>query len=165
MKVYLRCIVLMCLQFSALSLMGQRFSLVQENDSLSFVVLEGGEYVDRWQLPYEVYRFCMGDIDGNGTDEALVGVVKSTRFYPSPARRIFVFKNHRGHIRPMWLGSKLGGELVDFRLNGNRVRSFERAPDGSYFVAEYQWRSFGLKFEHYVVKAETKEKAKEIFNQ
>ena len=142
-----------------------QFSLIKECDSLSFVVLENEGSTDRWRLPYVVYRFCTGDVNGDGQEEALVGVIKPTRFYPQPGRRIFIFKNHRGLIRPLWLGSKLGGDLVDFQIKDGKVRGLEQAGDGSFFVAEYRWRSFGLKFDRYLVKGVQEDVAKEIFNQ
>ena len=142
-----------------------QFSLIKECDSLSFVVLENKGSTDRWRLPYVVYRFCTGDVNGDGQEEALVGVIKPTRFYPQPGRRIFIFKNHRGLIRPLWLGSKLGGDLVDFQIKDGKVRGLEQAGDGSFFVAEYRWRSFGLKFDRYLVKGVQEDVAKEIFNQ
>ena len=101
----IRRILLLVLTVSVLPVYGQRFSLVQENDSLAFVVLSTEQGDDRWRLPYVVYRFCTGDVNGDGQEEALVGVIKPTRFYPQPGRRIFIFKNHRadperGQTRP-----------------------------------------------------------------
>ena len=41
--------------------------------------------IAKWRLPYPVYRLVTGDINGDGKDEAIVGVIKPTRFYPQPA--------------------------------------------------------------------------------
>lgn len=142
----------------------QQFSLEKQSDSLSYVVLKTGKEVSRWRLDFPVYQFCTGDVNGDGVDEAIVGVVKPTRFHPEPARRIFIFKNHRGHVRPMWLGSKLGGRLVDFRLKDGRVFSIENAPDGSCFVAEYRWEGFGLKFVDYLIRGVNEQQAYLTFN-
>src|SRR5258708_7328270 len=36
--------------------------------------------ISEWKLPYPVYHFECADIDGDGTDDILVGVVKATKF-------------------------------------------------------------------------------------
>ena len=61
---------------------GQTFSLVQKSDSLYLLMLTTDSMTHQWTLPYPVYRMETGDVDGNGTVEALVGVIKATRFYP-----------------------------------------------------------------------------------
>ena len=72
----------------------QTFSLVQKTDSLYLLTLTTDSTSHQWTLPYPVYRMEEGDVDGNGTIEALVGVVKATRFYPEKGRRLFIFKNY-----------------------------------------------------------------------
>ena len=102
--------------FCCLHLQAQTFRVETVNDSLSWLILQTDSTSDRWQLPYPVYQFQVGDVDGNGVEDAVVGVIKKTRFHRELGRRLFIFKNYRGHIRPLWMGSKLGGELVDFRV-------------------------------------------------
>ena len=104
-----------------------------------------------------------GDVDGNGTIEALVGVIKPTRFYPEMGRRLFIFKNYEGLVRPMWLGSRLGGTLQDFHFRNGCVRSLETNAKGEYSVAEYRWSGFGVAFERYLVKNVERTKALEAF--
>ena len=60
----------------------QTFSLETKSDTLHVLVLTTDSTESRWRLPYPVYRFCTGDVDGNGTIDALVGVEKATRYYP-----------------------------------------------------------------------------------
>ena len=102
--------------FCCLHLQAQTFRVETVNDSLSWLILQTDSTSDRWQLPYPVYQFQVGDVDGNCVEDAVVGVIKKTRFHRELGRRLFIFKNYRGHIRPLWMGSKLGGELVDFRV-------------------------------------------------
>ena len=50
------------------------FTLRKAHDSLYFL--------NDWRLPYPVYQFQTGDVNGDGSTDAMVGVIKSTRFYP-----------------------------------------------------------------------------------
>ena len=69
----------------------QNFELKKENDSLY--------WLNGWRLPYPVYQYQTGDVDGDGKTDAIVGVIKATRFYPEKARRIFIFKQINGKAR------------------------------------------------------------------
>lgn len=84
------------------------YSLTRTHDSLY--------HLNEFRLPYPVYRFCTGDVNGDGSTDALVGVIKRTRFHRDMGRRIFIFKQVEGKVRPLWMGSKLGGILQDFRV-------------------------------------------------
>ena len=127
----------------------QEFYLQRESDSLSWLCLKQGDAVSRWRLPYPVYRLQ-------------AGVFKATRYYP-PGRRLFIFKNVRGKVRPMWMGSKLGGMLEDFRFVSGCVRSLETTTDGQYVVAEYSWNDFGLRFVRFVATGLARPEAMAIF--
>lgn len=139
------------------------YSIQQQNDTLFTLTLTTDSTTDKWQIPYPVYRFCTGDVDGDGSEDALVGVVKTTRYFPEEGHRIFIFKNYHGLIRPLWMGSKLGGILDDFRFIDGKIRSLERTTDGQYVVAEYRWAHFGMGFERFLVKNATKQTALDIF--
>lgn len=159
------------------------FELRKEHDSLY--------WLNDWRLPYPVYQFQTGDVDGDGSEDAMVGVVKGTRFYPEKARRLFIFKQIDGHkptgeackkARPLWLGSKLGGILEDFRFiapaettkntsdsaNSDRrglIRALESTTDSLYVVSDYVWSGFGMKFDHYIIKGVDKLTAIKTFSQ
>ena len=133
----------------------QAFELRKQHDSLYSL--------NDWRLPYPVYQFQTGDVDGDGKEDAMVGVIKSTRFYPVVGRRLFVFKNYEGLVRPMWLGSKLGGKLCDFRFCNGLVRGLESNAKGEYSVAEYRWSGFGFAFERYLIRNVDEVKARETF--
>ena len=162
----------------------QTFELRQENDSLYWLGVKGGSKSDAWRLPYPVYQFQTGDVDGDGSEDAMVGVIKGTRFYPEKARRLFIFKQIDGHTaagkackkaRPLWLGSKLGGILEDFRFvepadtaDGDRrgiIRALESTTDSLYVVSDYVWSGFGMKFDHYIIKGVDKLTAIKTFSQ
>lgn len=134
------------------------FLLQRQNDSLYFL--------NDWRLPYPIYRYQTGDVDGDGREEALVGVVKSTRFHPERGRRLFIFKQVGGKARPLWLGSKLGGVLCDFRLVDGHVRALETTTDSSlYVVSDYFWHKFGLRFKQFLAKCPDRQAALAVFNE
>lgn len=135
----------------------QAFTLKKEHDSLY--------WLNDWRLPYPVYQFQTGDVDGDGREDAMVGVIKATRFYPEKARRLFIFKEVNGKARPMWLGSKLGGILEDFRFTEGRIRALESTADSLYVVSDYRWAGFGMTFDHHITEPTIKETAIKYFSQ
>lgn len=135
----------------------QAFTLKKEHDSLY--------WLNDWRLPYPVYQFQTGDVDGDGHEDAMVGVIKATRFYPEKARRLFIFKEVNGKARPMWLGSKLGGILEDFRFTEGRIRALESTADSLYVVSDYRWAGFGMTFDHHITEPTNKETAIKYFSQ
>lgn len=141
------------------------FSLRQVNDTLYYLELRHKEQVSRWKLPYPVYQFQTGDVDGDGRTDALVGVIKATRYDPKSGRRLFIFKNYKGYVRPLWLGTRLGGILQDFRYINGVVRSLETTNDKLYVVAEYKWEHFGMRFHRFLAKNVTREEALKIFRE
>ena len=167
MAMRLHLIIGLMMAFTAVR--AQTFSIEQEHDSLSWLVLKTDSTIDRWQLPYPVYQFQTGDVDGDGSEDAMVGVIKKTRYYPM-GRRLFIFKQIDGSarklVRPMWLGSKLGGILEDFRFvepaesdSMGRIRALESTTDSLYVVSDYKWSGFGMKFERFIIKGVDKETA------
>ncbi|UKK53780.1 hypothetical protein [Prevotella sp. E2-28] len=91
-------------------------------------------------------------MDGDGNLDALVGVIKKTRFHQEEGRRIFIFKRVDGKIRPLWLGSRLGATLVDFYFINGCVRALETDGKGKHGVAEYRWNDFGMTFQRCLIK-------------
>lgn len=140
---------------SAIGQQPQPFELRKEHDSLY--------WVGDWRLPYPVYQFQTGDVNGDGSEDAMVGVIKGTRFYPEKAHRLFIFKQVNGKVRPLWLGSKLGGILEDFRFVDGRIRALESTTDSLYVVSDYKWGGFGMKFDHHIIKGVDKETATKYF--
>ena len=56
-------------------------------------------------------------------------------------------------VRPLWMGSKLGGERVDFRfLEGGFIRALETGSDDLYTITDYQWEEFGMVFARFIEK-------------
>ena len=153
----LRYAITLCLTVLSLTVRAQAFELRCEHDSLY--------WLNDWRLPYPVYQFQTGDVDGNGSEDAMVGVIKSTRFYPEKARRLFIFKQVNGKVRPLWLGSKLGGILEDFRFVDGKIRALESTADSLYVVSDYRWGGFGMTFERFIIKGVNRETAIRTFSQ
>ena len=142
----------------AAACIAQDFNLRKEHDSLY--------WLNDWRLPYPVYQFQTGDVDGDGSEDAMVGVIKSTRFYPEKGRRLFIFKKvGNKKVRPLWLGSKLGGTLVDFRFVDGKIRALESTSNGLFVVTEYKWGGFGMVFDHYLIKDVNQQTAIKTFSQ
>lgn len=133
------------------------FTLKKAHDSLY--------WLNDWKLPYPVYQFQVGDVDGDGHEDAMVGVVKATRFYPEKARRIFIFKQVNGKARALWMGSKLGGILEDFHFIDGKIRALESTTDSLYVVSDYKWSGFGMKFDRFIIKGVNQETAIKTFSQ
>jgi hypothetical protein len=147
--------LIMTLLMAATHATAQQYRLHREHDSLY--------WLNEWRLPYPVDQFQTGDVNGDGSEDALVRVVKATRFDPHMRRRLFVFKQVGGKVRPLWLGSRLGGTLCNFRFDDGRVRSLETTADSLYVVADYRWEGFGLQFERYLAKGVDRATADSLF--
>lgn len=133
------------------------FTLRKVHDSLY--------WLNDWKLPYPVYQFQTGDVNGDGSEDAMVGVIKSTRFYPEKARRLFIFKQVNGKPRALWMGSKLGGILEDFRFVDGKIRALESTTDSLFVVSDYKWDRFGMAFDHFIIKGVDQETAIKTFSQ
>ena len=153
----MKMLITILLWLTASALTAQTFELRCEHDSLY--------WLNDWRLPYPVYQFQTGDVDGDGQEDAMVGVIKSTRFYPEQGRRLFIFKQVNNKVRPMWLGSKLGGILEDFRFVDGKIRALESTTDSLYVVSDYRWAGFGMAFEQFIIKGTDKETAIKYFKQ
>lgn len=142
--------------------------LIKKSDSLYFLEIKTDTNINKWELPYPVYRYQTGDIDQDGIEDMLVGVIKTTRFDPTISKRIFIFKNSNGLVRPLWLGSRLGQSLEDFVFvnheNKAFIRSIEKERSGRYLVAEYKWKRFGLEFCRYICREKELYDAQKILN-
>lgn len=144
----------------------QHFAISQKTDSLWLLSLSNGngKVTGTWKLSYPVYRFAATDIDGDGSEDAVVGVFKSSRYFTTPSHRVFIFKNFNGKIRPLWLGSRLGGELVDFVVVGNVIRAIEKTEHG-YAVSNYTWKGFGMGFHSLVATCDSLDESYNLLEQ
>lgn len=130
--------------------------VVAVNDSANEIQhLINESVADRWALNYAVYRFDCGDVTGDGEPEIVVGTVKSTRYRPKKDKRLFIYHLYDGrYIRPLWLGSRVGRPLIDFRVERdsvpNLIHTWEHGEEGDTVQVLYRLKGFGLKFYKYV---------------
>ena len=126
--------------------------LVSVTDSTNRIEhLKGDSVVDAWALDYPVYRFTCGDMTGDSIPEVLVGTIKATRYRPEKDKRLFIFHLHKGRfIRPLWLGSRVGCPLIDFKVKTdtlpNLVHTWECRDNGDTIEVLYRLKGFGLKY-------------------
>ena len=162
----LRPIVSLIVGISAVTPLAAQTEILCERDGFTLKKAHDSLYwINDFRLPYPVYQFQTGDVDGDGSTDAMVGVMKATRFYPTKARRLFIFKQINKKARPMWMGSRLGGILEDFRYIDGKIRALESTTDSLYVVSDYKWAGFGMTFDRHLIKATDKQTAIKTFSQ
>ena len=124
--------------------------------------VRGNSIVSSWTLNYPVYRFTCGDVTGDSIPEIIVGPVKATRYRREKDKRLFIFHLYKGtHIRPLWLGSRVGCPLIDFKVETdtmpNMIHTWERKNNGDTIEVLYRQYGFGLKFVRYITNKENKQ--------
>lgn len=124
-------------------LSGYRLSVVPNSKSST----------DELHVPYPVYRFEIGDLNRDGKTDILLGVIKSTHFDQRVIKRLFALRIDSGQIRPLWLGSKVCQNLVDFKAIDAKGRTsiltIEQSNDGTFSNGIYEWEDFGLRLVRY----------------
>lgn len=110
--------------------------------------------ISDWQLNYCAQNLSLAYLNSDSVPEVLVLVTKKTRFWRKFENRLFVFKLYNGRlIRPLWLGSKIGGELLDYSVRRdtfpNRIIT-DCILDSCRRQLEFSLGEFGPKFERVV---------------
>lgn len=135
--------------------------------TIGFKVLlknHSGEITDQTIFRYIPYRFDTADVNQDGKTEIIVGLSKATRFDPVQKKRLFILRIDDDQIRPLWLGSKVCQELIDFKaLDNGYLQTLERAPSGNYSIGKYYWQSFGLTLKEYSYNEISFNDAKQFF--
>ena len=157
--------VIFLLFMMAGNVVAQTFSIIQKKDSLHILKLDTDSTHCEWTLKFPVYRFCTGDIDGDGIEEAMVGVIKPTRFIHQTDKRLFIYKNYKGNIQRMWMGSKIGGQIIDFCCLDGILICMSKMEENKYVIAKWKPARFGLDFVGYIAEDIDEQTAFSSFNE
>ena len=131
---------------------GRRERLRLDKASDPSLSVQHGKLV-RWRgVParWKPWKLMVADVDGDGRSEIIVGVYKSTRFFPKPHNCLFIYGWDGRRAYPKWLGSSLSKPFVDFAFvkgEGNspeELVAIEIKRDGRMCVAVYLWNGFGF---------------------
>ncbi len=109
--------------------------------------------VDELLFTKPIFRLCKGDIDRDGNEDILLGIVKKTRFDPVDKKRLSIFFVDSSRLRPLFLCSRTIHELVDFAAANGKpgiIYTIEKISDGRYVFGTYSWCGFGLSFKGYL---------------
>ena len=108
------------------------------------------EITDQTIFNYTPYQLDAADVNRDGKTEILVGLIKSTEFDPAEKKRLFILRIDEGQLRPLWLGSRVCQELINFKaIDGGIVRTLEKTAKGNYSIGQYEWQGFGLTLINY----------------
>ncbi len=113
--------------------------------------VQGGWRVRAMGLPSDVRSIQIGDLNGDGRDEAVVELFQRSKLDPQNKPRLHVYDVEADHFKPLWRGSMLSRPFFEWRLVGRGddvsrdVTALERGQHGLQWLTVYRWNGFGLR--------------------
>ena len=111
-----------------------------------------GNVCDRIMFSNQLFRLRKGDLNRDGNDEILVGIIKKNKFDPTNQKRMLIFYVDSLHLRPLFLSTNLYNEIIDFgvsRFNKKQITTIEKTNSDEYKIGIYAWLDFGFVFKGY----------------
>ena len=112
-----------------------------------------GEFTEIYRHSFaglKPWKVQTADVDGDRKKEISLGVYKTARFHPVPAKRLFLYNWEGGGVSPKWLGSRLSRPFEDYvfadldRDGMDELVSVEVAANREKLINTYKWKGFGF---------------------
>ncbi|MDF2907592.1 MAG: hypothetical protein K0R34_2913 [Herbinix sp.] len=136
------------------------YLLVSTTDQMAYgdllLVLNRGEG-GVWKRSYEneftglkPWKLVLADVDGDGEQEILTAVRKTTFYDKEEKNRLFIFNYINGKLVKKWTGSDIAGSWEDFvsgelvDTKGEEIIFITKTKEGSEKLFVYHWFDFGF---------------------
>ena len=112
-----------------------------------------GEFTEIYRHSFaglKPWKVQTADVDGDRKKEISLGVYKTARFHPVPAKRPFLYNWEGGGLSPKWLGSRLSRPFEDYIFADldsdgmDELVSVEVAANREKLINTYKWKGFGF---------------------
>jgi len=96
------------------------------------------------------WKIAIADIDGDGMQDILIAVRKSTHYDSREANRLFIFNYKNNQLVKKWTGSQIAGDWKQFYtgdflpMKGEELIFVQKLSDGRERLAIYYWFAFGF---------------------
>lgn len=132
---------------------GRRATVIFDPSSATPVVIRHGGRSYSTLIPrrWHPWRVAVADLDGDGRQEVIVALYKTTRYIRTPHNCLFVYRYNGREVHPLWLGSTLGRPFTDFafgRSSGSKTDSLvtlDISLRGRQDVTVHHWTGFGFR--------------------
>lgn len=132
---------------------GRKAVVILDPASANPVVIRygGKAYSTLIRRRWHPWRVAVADLDGDGRQEIIVALYKTTRYIRTPHNCLFVYRYNGREVHPLWLSSTLGRPFTDFafgRRSGSKYDSLvtlDFSLRGRRDVTIHRWTGFGFR--------------------
>lgn len=113
---------------------------------------EQGQVYESDFLQLKPWKVEVSDVDGDGVNDIIVAVRKTTHFDDEEKNRLFIFNFDGEVLFKKWTGSQIAGEWRDFIVGelvpipGDELIFIEQLPGQGERLQIYYWFDFGFSF-------------------